>query len=109
MAGVDFIAFAGLLWLVDGRGYQRYVRPLVILGMNAIAVYMASELLEELMSNIHIGSGLGRVNVHQWIYATIFAPLFSPMNASLAFAICYVLLMYLIAWAMYKRGWFLRA
>jgi predicted acyltransferase len=107
MAGIDFIVFAGLLWLVDGRGYQRYVRPFVIFGMNAIAVYMASELLEEVMSFIHIGPN--HVDLHQLIYLNVFAPLLSPMNASLAFAICYVLLMYGIAWTMYKRGWFLRA
>lgn len=109
MAGIDFIVFAGLLWLVDGRGYQRFVRPFVILGMNAIAVYMASELIEEAMSTIHLESGPQRVDLHEWIYLNVFAPLLSPMNASLAFAICYVLLMYLIAWTMYKRGWFLRA
>jgi len=44
MGGMDFVIFAGFVWLIDGRGYQRYVRPLVIMGMNAIAVYLASEL-----------------------------------------------------------------
>ena len=59
MAGIDFIVFAGLLWLVDGRGYRRFIRPFVILGMNAIAVYMASELIEEGMrrDSHRIGSG----------------------------------------------------
>ncbi len=99
MAGLDFIVFAGFLWLIDGRGYQRVARPLVILGMNAIAVYMASELVDEALSELHI---------HQWIYHTVFEPFASPRNASLAYSICYVLLMYAIAYTMYRKKWFLR-
>ena len=108
MAGMDFVIFAGFVWLIDGRGYQRYVRPLVIMGMNAIAVYMASELVEEALSLIHAG-GPASPSVHEWIYQTLFAPLASPRNASLAYAICYVLLMYAIAYGMYKKRWFLKA
>lgn len=105
MAGLDFVVFAGFVWLIDGKGYQRWVRPLAIMGMNAIAVYMASELLEEVMDMIHISGN----NLHEWIYANLFAPLASPMNASLAFSISYVLLMYLIAYGMYLKRWFLKA
>jgi len=69
MGGMDFVIFAGFVWLIDGRGYQRYVRPLVIMGMNAIAVYLASELLEEVLSLIHVG-GPASPSVHEWIYQT---------------------------------------
>lgn len=108
MGGMDFVIFAGFVWLIDGRGYQRYVRPLAIMGMNAIAVYLASELVEEALSLIHPG-GRASPSVHEWIYQNLFAPLASPRNASLAYAICYVLLMYAIAYAMYKKRWFLKA
>jgi predicted acyltransferase len=99
MAGLDFNLFAASLWLVDARGYQRAAKPLVILGMNAILVYMASEVLDVTLNALH------------WkrpIYETVFAPLASPINASLLFAVSYVLLMYLIAWAAYRKGWFLK-
>jgi predicted acyltransferase len=108
MAGMDFVIFAGFVWLIDGRGYRRYARPLAIMGMNAIAVYLASELVEEALSLIHVG-GPANPSVHEWIYQTLFAPLASPRNASLAFASCYVLLMYAIAYGMYRKRWFLRA
>ena len=108
MAGMDFVIFAGFVWLIDGRGYRRYARPLAIMGMNAIAVYLASELLEEALSLIHVGGPAG-LSVHEWIFQTLFAPLASPRNASLAYAICYVLLMYAIAYGMYRKRWFLKA
>ena len=99
MAGIDFVIFAGVVWLIDGKGHQRYTRPLVIMGMNAIVVYLASEFVEEALS---------LTRIHAWIYQTIFAPLASPRNASLAYSVCYVLLMYAIAYGMYKKRWFLR-
>ena len=104
MAGLDFVMFAIFVWIVDGLGHRRFVRPLVILGMNAIAVYMASELLDVTLESIHLGS----VTLRVWLYQTLFAPLASPINASLLFAVAYTLLMFLIAYALYRRGWFLR-
>ena len=108
MAGLDFQIFAIFLWLVDGVGYKRVVKPLAILGMNAIAVYLASEFLDEALSAVHWMSGGHAVTLRDWIYTTLFAPLASPVNASLLFAIAYTLLMYLLAWGMYRRGWFWR-
>src|SRR5437588_5463433 len=108
MAGLDCVLFAGLLWLVDGLGWRRWVKPLVVLGMNAIVIYLASEFLDEALSWIHwTGSG-GKVVLRQWIYDHLFAPMASPYNASLLYAIAYVLVMFLFAWALFRRRWFVR-
>jgi predicted acyltransferase len=99
MAGLDFVMLAMCVWWIDGLGHQRAARPLVILGMNAIAVYMVSELLD---------GALVTISAHDWLYRNLFAPLASPINASLLYAVAYTLLMYLLAYGMYRRGWFLR-
>lgn len=99
MGGMDFVMFAICLWLIDGLGYQRYVRPAVIMGTNAITVYLASEFLDE---------ALGATSLHGWLYEHLFAWWASPANASLLYAICYVLLMYGLAYLLYRRRWFLR-
>ena len=105
MAGLDFVMLAIAVWWVDGLGHRQAVKPLVILGMNAIAVYMTSEILDGMLHTIQLSSG---VSAHVWIYNRVFAPLASPMNASLMYAVTYTLLMYLIAYGMYRRGWFWR-
>ena len=104
MAGLDFVLLASFIWLIDHLGYQRYVKPLFIMGMNAIAVYMASELVEETLGWIHVGD----ISLRSWIYRTLFAPLASPINASLLYAVSYTLLMFLLAYGMYRRKWFIR-
>ncbi len=108
MAGLDFVMFAMSIWIVDQMGYKRATRPFVILGMNAIAVYMASELLDVILNAIHWGTGPTQMSLRTWIYQTLFAPFASPVNASLLYAIAYVLLMYAIAYGMYRKKWFLK-
>ena len=108
MAGLDFLMFAGFLWLVDGLGWRRPVKPLVIMGMNAIVIYLASEFLDEALGWIHWTGAAGRVSLHGWLYEHLFASVASPYNASLLYAIAYVLVLYLAAWVMYRRGWFVR-
>jgi predicted acyltransferase len=83
------------------------VKPLVILGMNAIVVYMASELVAEVFEGVHLHAGGQVVSLHDWL-AQQFLAIASPMNASLLYAISYTLLMYGIAYILYRRGWFLR-
>jgi predicted acyltransferase len=108
MAGLDFVVFAIFVWLIDGLGYKRIVKPLVIMGMNAIAVYMASETLAEVLDAIHWRSGAEGVDLRGWIFHHLFAPLASPPNASLLYAVAYTLLMFVLAYGLYRRGWFLK-
>jgi predicted acyltransferase len=84
---------------VDELGWKRITQPFVILGRNAIAIYMVSELLAETLSSLHWQKPL---------YQALFASWASPINASLLWAISYTLLMFLVAWFMNRRGWFLR-
>jgi predicted acyltransferase len=98
MAGLDFVLLAGFLWIIDALGYQRFVKPFVIMGMNAIALYMASEFGAEILDMLH---------VRHWIY-TQFLNFASPMNASLLYSIAFTLFIYVIGYVMYRRGWFIR-
>jgi predicted acyltransferase len=99
MAGLDFAVLAVLVWFVDERGWSKWAKPFLITGMNAITVYLASEFLAEF---------LDAYGFHEALYNRFFAPIASPMNASLLWALSFVALMYLLAWFLYRRRWFLR-
>jgi len=100
MAGLDFVMLSMLLWVVDEYKVQKPFTPFVILGRNAIAVYMASELID---------ITLNAVGWRVPLYENFFAPLAAPMNASLLYAVAYVLLNFGIAVVLHRRGWYLRA
>ena len=84
------------------------MRPFVIFGMNAIAVYMLSELLAEVLDAIRWQSGAARVSLQGWLYAHCFAPIGAPYIASFLWAFAFVLAMYAAAYALYRKKWFLR-
>ncbi|MEO8663124.1 MAG: DUF5009 domain-containing protein [Bryobacteraceae bacterium] len=108
MAGLDSLMFALFLWMVDGVGWKRLTKPLTIMGMNAIAVYLASEFGDEILSAIRWGSGSHTMSLRRWLYQDLFATWLTPINASLGYAIAFTLLMFAIAYGMYRRRWFLR-
>ena len=109
MGGLDFVLFAAFLWLVDGLGWRSPVRPLSIMGMNAIVIYLASEFGDEALGWVHwTGAGGTRIVLREWLYEHLFAGLATPYNASLLYAVAYVLVMFLIAWFLYRRRWFVR-
>lgn len=104
MAGLDFVVLSVSLWLVDERGFKRIVKPLTIVGMNSIAVYLASEVLSEILDDIDVGGA----SLHHIVYSRFYAPIASVNNASLLWALTFVVLMYLLAYGMYRKGWFWR-
>ena len=108
MAGLDFILLAMSVWWIDGMGRQRSVRPLIVMGMNAIAIYMAAEILDITLGSVHLQSGGAGISLHTWLYQNLFAPIASPANASLLYSLVYVGLMFLLAYWMYRRHWFVR-
>ncbi len=97
MAGFDFTVCAAIVWVIDGLGWKRPFEPAVIIGMNAITVYLASEYGAELFDM-----------VKRPVYRAVFQPIASPANASLLYSLAFMGAMYAIAYVMYRKRWFLR-
>lgn len=104
MAGIDCCALAALLWIIDGQGIVRPFTPFLIFGRNAIAIYMAAELIDITLQAAPAGGRSARA----WLYETFFAPLASPLNASLLYAIAFVLLNFAIAVFLHRRRLYLK-
>jgi predicted acyltransferase len=83
--------------------------PLVVLGTNAIALFVISGLLTKTLLYVKVMGAAGKpVALSAWIYQRYFVPLASPMNASLLYALANLVLLYAVLWVMYKRGIFLK-
>jgi len=110
MSGWALICFATFYWFIDVKKHTRWAMPFVIYGMNAILVFVLSGVVARTSTLITVEQADGsETSLNSWAFNNVYAPLASPTNASLLFAICFVLLMYVIAWLMWKKHWFLRA
>ena len=108
-AGLASLLLAALYWAIDLKGWQGWTKPFVILGSNAITLFVASGLLVKTLGLIRVAGDDGRdISVSRWAYLHWFTPLASPKNASLLYALVNLVVLFaLLAW-MYRRRWILR-
>lgn len=58
--GWSYLLLAAFYWIIDVKGYKKWSFPFVVIGMNAIAVYVATHLFDfTLIGNVVVG-GLSR-------------------------------------------------
>ncbi len=99
MAGIAAVAFAFWYWVVDVKKWSRWLTPLEIFGMNAVAAYMISRL------------GINIPKVHYFgktLYDDVCRQIANGANASLLYAILFVIGVYVAVYLMYRQRWFLR-
>ncbi len=109
MAGLACLALALCYWIIDVRRWRGWTKPFVVLGTNAITLYVASGLLADTLSIIRVtGSDGVTTSASHYAYVHYFVPLASPKNASLLFACANLAVVFvLLAW-MYRRRIFVR-
>ncbi len=97
-AGVAALLLGACYWTVEMRGWQRWTRPLVWVGMNPLAIYVGSEVL-----------GMGALEgVRHAVQAAVFAPVGNAAAASLLWALAYMGLWWAVAWIMYRNTIFIK-
>lgn len=103
--GLATIVLALCYWIIDVNNYNRFTKPFVIYGVNAITVFFVSGLMPRLINMVKIkqpnGEEMGALSS---FYQSFFVPYFSPINASLAYAIAFIMFFYVILWVMYKKN-----
>ena len=109
MAGWSMVWLGGFYWLIDVKGWRRWATPFVIYGMNAIVLFVLAGLVGRLLTLIKwTGADDKAVTLKGWLYQTLFTPYLSPVNASLAFALSFVAVFFVLGWAMWRKKWFVK-
>jgi predicted acyltransferase len=108
-AGAAALLLALCYWAIDVKGWRGWTKPFVILGSNAITLFVASALLVKTLALITVAGPDGApMSVSRYAYLHYFVPLASPRNASLLYAIANLVLLFgVLAW-MYRRRLLLR-
>jgi len=109
-SGMAAMILGGAHWVLDrGRALNWLTRTFVVLGSNALLLFVLSGWLVKTLIWIKLSNGNGsQVSLYNWIYQHGFAPVAAPKNASLLFAIAALVVLYAVLEVMYRRRWFLR-
>ncbi|MCC6539374.1 MAG: DUF5009 domain-containing protein [Bryobacterales bacterium] len=98
------IVFGVTYWICDVlKATGNWSKPFVVMGMNAIAVYMFHGLLGDVFRMIPAGTG----NLRQAIFNALSGVVNEP-NAWLGYSLLHVAMSLAFAWFLYSRRWFLK-
>lgn len=107
--GFAMLLFAACYWLFDLRGVRRGATPALVFGKNAILAYVLAAIVSEISTDFEFHDSSGRLRtLHGWLYSRYFIPHASPVNASLAFAIFFVAVIFLLLVPFYRGKIFVR-
>jgi len=109
-AGAAAVFLALCYALIDVKGWKAWSRPFVILGLNAIALFVLSGLMTKFLSFHKVAGPDGTpISLLSYIYARWFVPLAEPVNASLLFALANLAVLFVVLWVMDRKGVYLKA
>ncbi|MCX6544815.1 MAG: heparan-alpha-glucosaminide N-acetyltransferase domain-containing protein [Acidobacteria bacterium] len=109
-AGGAALLLAVSYMIIDVYGWRRWARPFVILGLNAITLFVLSGYLAKQMGLIKFAGTDGKVTtLSRYVYTSWFVPLADPYNASLLYACANLVVLFGVLYVMHRRGLYLKA
>jgi predicted acyltransferase len=116
--GMGMLGLGAMFWMIDVRGRRRWAWPLVVYGMNAIAAFVAANLLSKVQSLIHFQYNEKPVALGRYLtdhaadavqvfsdrlqhLSPHFPKLATPQNTSLAYAVGFVAAVWVVMLILY--------
>lgn len=108
MAGMSVISLGLFYLLIDVAEFVQWSKPLIIMGMNAITVYILSIVFVHTLWNIDVQtSAREKISLHSYLFRYFHTP-FGPKTDSLLWGLFVVFCMYVVAWIMWRKRIFIK-
>lgn len=107
-SGWALFLLAACYELIEVRLIKRWSKPFEMMGLNAIALFIASVMLIKITAKIKLGTGDSAISIYNWIYQNLFASWAGTFNGSFLLGLVTVLLWYGVAVLMYRNKWFIK-
>nr|WP_295929124.1 DUF5009 domain-containing protein [uncultured Dyadobacter sp.] len=106
--GWALLCLALLYYLIDWKGYSRWTTFFVIFGVNPMVVFFFSGMIFRVLNAVKVTNPTdtthSKMDLVPYFYQHQLEPLFTdPRNASLAYALLYVALWFVILLVLYRR------
>lgn len=109
--GLALLILALLIYLIEFKNSRgAWSRFFDVFGKNPLFIFVLSGALPRLLGLIRIPNGVNEsgkaifLSPFAWFYEKVCKPLFdNPRNSSLLYALCFITLMWLLAWWMDKK------
>ncbi|GHB51912.1 acyltransferase family protein [Persicitalea jodogahamensis] len=108
-AGIALLLLAVLYFVIDYKGSKGWITPFIVFGVNPMVVFFFSGIIPRVLGSIKVNNPStqitdDRIGLQTYIYKFQIAPYFSdPKAASLAGALVYLAIWFLILYIFYRR------
>ncbi len=92
-----------LIYAIDICGYRRWTRFFDAFGVNPLFIFVMSDIIAILLGSIPIGFAGKNISLHAYACNEWFFPCFGNYGGSLAYALVFLALCWLIAYPLYKN------
>jgi predicted acyltransferase len=106
-SGWALLLLAACYELIEVRLKRRWSKAFEVMGLNAIAIFVASVLLIKILARFNLSGGEKPVSIYNWIYQHIFGWA-GAGNDSFLFAFVTLLLWWGVAFFMYHKKIFIK-
>jgi predicted acyltransferase len=107
-AGTALIFLGVILGLMDGFGVKKWAFPFLVLGTNAISVYVASTVMVKVLITIKVLTTQGAVSLYSFVYERLLVPLAGHLNGSLLFPLLLLVFWILVMIPFYRKKIFIK-
>lgn len=104
MGGMAMVVLASCYYVADVRKITWWTPPLVVFGMNSIAVWVGSVVLQDTMMKIKVAGSDGVPIALKTHLVNSLSGWLGPWNGSMAFAFGYVLFWLVVLSVLYRKG-----
>lgn len=105
-AGLATLILSILYYITDVRKYESWTKPFIIFGVNPMVIFFFSGIIPRVLGMIKVLSPEEElISVQAYIYDYMIVPLFeNPTNASLAGALIYLVIWFVILTLFYRKN-----
>jgi len=98
--GIDLLLLGFMVFAIEIKQIKRGTKFFLILGRNSLAIYLLSELMLTVFQTVWVKPQL---SFYDWINQVFYQRLFPGAFGTLVFAICYMILCWLVGYVLDKR------
>jgi predicted acyltransferase len=109
MAGLALVCLAFLYFLIDIARFSRWVKPFTIMGLNPIAIYVVSIILDTTLRGMNFAVSDGsNIRCNFYMLRVLCIPSSTSEIASLLYAFIILIAMFFLAWVLWRNRIFVK-
>jgi predicted acyltransferase len=103
MAGLALVCLTFFYWFIDIAGFSRWTRPLIILGLNPLTLYVLPQVLDTMFRSVNLAALSVNMESAFLPFRIFSVPIVKLGIAPLLYPLGILMSIFLIAWIMWQK------